>query len=282
MRNILFASLLLLSLQPASAQRKYNKPAESAPLNIIMVKVHGGMFDMGSDDEAADRKPAHNVTLKSYYIGAYEVTQEQWKLVMGNNPSTFVCDECPVTNISYADIQAYISKLNEMTGKHYRMPTEAEWEYAARGGDKEVLVKNRQHIAKGGVDEFMVSNPGTRVPEKTIEGKRYSGKKLPQDVAWYERNSYDHVHPIGRKKPNEIGVYDMCGNAEEWCNDWYLGNYGGRQPVENPQGPASGSAHVVRGGAYNNTASEITVTRRAAYLPGTKASSLGFRLAMDL
>ena len=281
MKKLLFAALVLLSVQPVTAQRKYNKTPGATPLSFYMVKVQGGQFDLGSDDEAADRKPAHTVTLKDYSIGAYEVTQEQWKLIMESNPSTFDCDECPVTNVSFTDIQTFIEKLNAKTGKHYRLPTEAEWEYAARGGNKEIFFKSRPHIAKGGVNEFLVSNPGNRVPEREIDGKKYSGKKLPQDVAWYERNSMDHVHPIGRKKANDLGIYDMSGNAEEWCNDWYVGNYGSKQAVENPKGPAGGSAHVVRGGSFSNTSSEITVTRRAAYLPGTKAASLGFRLVMD-
>jgi formylglycine-generating enzyme required for sulfatase activity len=114
-----------------------------------------------------------------------------------------------------------------------------------------------------------------------MTGKRYAGQRLPGEVAWFTRNSEDHVHPIGRKKANELGLYDMSGNVEEWVADWYAGNYGSKNDVANPSGPNGGNAHVVRGGGWANTGDEVTVTRRAAYVPNTKSSSLGFRLAMD-
>lgn len=277
---ILFSLLMLQSVQPASAQRKYDKTGD-APLNVDMIAVKGGSFDLGSDDEASDRKPAHNVALKDFSIGKYEVTQEQWTLVMGDNPSLFLCKDCPVNKVSYTDVQAFIAKLNTMTGKHYRLPTEAEWEYAARGGNHERLVKTRTSVARGGVNDLFASEEGLRRPDKEVDGKRYSGKKLAQEVAWYERNSRDRVHPIGRKRSNALGIHDMSGNVEEWCSDFYAISYGSKNAVENPQGPSSGNSHVVRGGAYNSSEAEVVVTRRAGYLPATKASSLGFRLAMD-
>ncbi len=281
MKCILSSVLMLCFFMPVTAQRKYNNSG-NAPLQLYMTQVGGGNFDLGSDDEATDRKPAHTVTVKDFSIGTYEVTQEQWKLVMGNNPSLYICEECPVTNISFADVQSFIEKLNTMTGKHYRLPTEAEWEYAARGGQKERLIKSTPNVAKGGVNELLVPNDGIRrVPDKELTGKKYSGKKLPQDVAWYARNSKDHIHPTGRKKSNELGIYDMSGNVEEWCADFYGKDYGSKQAVSNPQGPAGGNAHVVRGGSWSSSPSEITVTRRAAYVPKTKNNSLGFRVAMD-
>jgi len=130
MKSILSSLLLLCCLQPVTAQRKYYSTG-NAPLQFYTVKVAGGNFDLGSDDEATDRKPAHTVTLKDFYITTYEITQEQWKIVMGSNPSQYICEECPVTNVSYNDVQTFISKLSEMTGKTYRLPTEAEWEYGS-------------------------------------------------------------------------------------------------------------------------------------------------------
>ncbi len=280
MTRILSALFMIMFLQPAFAQRKYNKTADDQ-LQIYMVMVQGGSFDLGSDDEAADRKPAHTVKLKDYFISAYEVTQLQWRTIMGTNPSLYICDECPVCNVNYTDALSYIEKLNTRTGKHYRLPTEAEWEYAARGGKNEELVRSSHSVAPGGVNEFMVINHGSRVPEKTKDGKRYSGKKLAGDVAWYARNSEDHVHPVGRKKPNELGLYDMCGNVEEWCADFYATSYGSKGTAEDPKGPSSGRSHVIRGGSYKLNADEVGVTRRAAYLPDTRSISLGFRLAQD-
>ena len=278
MRQIAACILIVLTAQPVLAQRKYNKTSTEA-LPFYMTKVTGGSFDLGSDDEAADRKPAHTVKLKDFSIGTYEVTQHQWKAIMGNNPSQYKCDECPVTNVSFGEVQDFIEKLNTKTGRHYRLPTEAEWEYAARGGVKEELVKRFKGVARGGVNEFLISDRGERVPDREKEGKRFAGKKLAQDVAWYQRNSRDHVHCIGRKKPNEIGIYDMSGNVEEWVSDWYAKSYGSKNTVENPVGPSGGNSHVVRGGSCASSESELTVTRRAAYTPATKANSFGFRLA---
>jgi formylglycine-generating enzyme required for sulfatase activity len=285
MTRILSALFMLMLVQPAFAQRKINKTGDPAhaELQIYMVMVQGGNFDLGSDDEAADRRPAHTVKLHDYYMSAYEVTQLQWRTIMGTNPSRYICDECPVSSVTYTDALAFIEKLNTRTGKHYRLPTEAEWEYAARGGTHEELVKVNHNVARGGVNEFLVinQNQGTRVPDREKSGKKYSGKKLAGDVAWYERNSENHEHPIGRKKPNELGIYDMSGNVEEWCSDFYATTYGSKNTVEDPKGPSGGKSHVVRGGAYNMNVDEVGVTRRAGYLPNTKSMSLGFRLAED-
>ena len=279
-----FASLLmLLFLQPAMAQRKYNKTKD--PLQIITVKVQGGSFDLGSDDETEDRKPVHTVVLKDFSIGAYEVTQDQWAEIMGKNPSSYDCGQCPVTNVSWDEIQEFITKLNAKTGKHYRLPTEAEWEYAARGGMNEKLTWDKNHdnniVARGGVNEFLVTDDNRKIPAKDKKGKYYSGRNEPGTVAWFSRNAEDHVHPIGRKKPNALGLYDMSGNAEEWCSDFYATTYGSKNTVENPKGPDGGRSHVVRGGSWSSNAEEVGVTRRAAYLPNTKSNSLGFRLVED-
>ena len=281
MTRILTSLLLLVFLQPAMAQRKYNKTSTDS-LQIYMVKVQGGSFDLGSDNGAPDRKPDHTVKLKDFSIGAYEVTQRQWAIIMDDNPSgSYKCADCPVNNVSWTDIQSFIEKLNSATGKHYRLPTEAEWEYAARGGVTEVLVKDKT-TPRGGVNEFLISDKDVRRPAKDKEGKKWSGRSGgPQSVAWYQNNSQDHIHPVGHKQPNELGLYDMSGNVEEWCNDFYATSYGSKNTVENPQGPASGNSHVVRGGSFTDDADDVVVTRRAAYLPDTKAVSLGFRLAED-
>ena len=262
------------------AQRKYNRTS-TEPLPVYMTLVKGGSFDLGSNDEADDRKPAHTVKLKDFYIGTYEVSQHQYKEIMGTNPSLYQCNDCPVTDVNWNDAKSFIEKLNAKTGKHYRLPTEAEWEYAARCGQKEELVRTTASVAPGGVNEFMSTNPGKRVPDKMKEGRKYSGQRQAGEVAWYLRNSEDRIHRIGTKRPNELGIYDMSGNAEEWCNDIYAVTYGSKNTVENPQGPVAGVSHVVRGGSIASNLSELVVTRRAAYLPDTKASSLGFRLAED-
>jgi formylglycine-generating enzyme required for sulfatase activity len=272
---------MLLTLS-AAAQRKYNKTI-CGPLQIATVRVDGGYFDLGSDEDATDRKPAHTVKLNSFLMAQYEVKQAQWEAVMETNPSLHPCSECPVTNVSWDDAQAFIKKLNELTGKKYRLPTEAEWEYAARGGAHEELIKEgKSH--HGGANEFLVSerNHGKRIPDKELKGQRYAGRSAGiQSIAWYINNSGGRVHAVGRKQANELGIYDMNGNVEEWCSDWYARTYGSRDTVENPQGPDGGKSKVVRGGSMESTSDETTVTRRAAYLPATKARSLGFRLVEE-
>ena len=143
------------------------------------------------DSEAyGDESPVHSVTLSSYYMGETEVTQALWKAVMGNNPSRFKGDNLPVENVSWNDCQEFIRKLKQKTGKNFRLPTEAEWEYAARGGKK--------------------SN-----------GYKYSGSNNIGSVAWYDDNSSNQIHAVKGKRLNELGLYDMSGNVWEWCSDWY-------------------------------------------------------------
>ena len=259
MKKVVSLFTLLLLLQPSFA---HTKPAKKAsPTDIEMVAVQGGKFDMGSDDDQMDRRPAHTVTLKDFSIGKYEITERQWKAVMDSNPSVYTyCNDCPITNVSWNDIQAFLKKLNEKTGKHYRLPTEAEWEYAARGGAKEIMRKDK---------------------EDKLYGKKHSGKQLLQTIAWYDGNAKDHVHPVGRKKGNELELHDMTGNVEEWCNDWYGKDYVTKKDVTDPQGPDGGTSKVVRGGSWYSQANETSVTRRAAYLPDTKTMYLGFRVVDD-
>ena len=219
------------------------------PFEPEMVFVEGGTFQMGSELGDADEQPVHAVTLSSIYIGKYEVTQKQWLEVMGSNPSYFTnCDQCPVEYVSWNDVQDYIQRLNAQTGKQYRLPTEAEWEFAARGG---------------------------------LEGKGYvySGSNDLQEVGYFYDNSNGDIHGVGNKRPNELGIFDMSGNVWEWCNDWYEAY--GSNPVKNPQGPASGNARVLRGGGWYSDAQYCRSASRDWYNPDGRFNSLGFRLVLS-
>ncbi len=221
-------------------------------VSFEMVYVDGGTFIMGAADDdthANDRaKPAHQVTLDSYFIGKTVVTQALWKVVMGKNPSEFNNNlQNPVEKVSWKDCQKFIKKLNELTGKNFRLPTEAEWEYAARGG-------------------------------KWSNGYKYFGSNQLDAVAWYKSNSEGMTHPVGQKSPNELGLYDMNGNVMEWCQDWF-GIYSS-EPQTNPQGPSSGSERVYRGGSWLNHDIYFGVSRRAYSSSSTKSNYIGFRLAL--
>ena len=229
------------------------RPQHNLP-DIAMVYVSGGTFTMGATSEQgsdadSDEKPAHSVTLSGYYIGKYEVTQELWKAVMGSNPSSFKGDNLPVENVSWNDVQEFLRKLNAMTGKRYRLPTEAEWEFAARGGN-------------------------------SSRGYKYSGSNSIGSVAWYYGNSGNRTHAVGTKSPNELGIYDMSGNVYEWCQDWYSSSYYGSSPRTNPKGPNSGSYRVVRGGCWYYNSRICRVSFRDGYTPVVRNSYLGFRLAL--
>ena len=213
-----------------------------------MVFVEGGTFQMGSDTFSNREKPTHTVTLDSFYIGKYPVTQKQWRNIMGNNPARFKdCDDCPIELVSWNDVQDFLKKLNGKTGKEYRLPTEAEWEFAARGG-----TKTKKYI--------------------------YSGSNDSHEVAWHNENAGSKTHPVGQKKPNDLGIYDMSGNVWEWCNDWYDDDYYQKSPVLNPQGPEKGDDRVVRGGFFlsgNNLVCRVSYRLRLN--PSVIDSYLGFR-----
>ena len=227
------------------------RPQHNLP-EIAMVYVSGGTFTMGATSEQGSdandwEKPAHSVTLSGYYIGKYEVTQELWKAVMGSNPSDFKGDNLPVENVSWDDVQEFLRKLNAMTGKNYRLPTEAEWEFAARGGN-------------------------------SSRGYKYSGSNSLGSVAWYYDNSGSRTHAVGTKSPNELGIYDMSGNVWEWCQDWKGGYSSSSQ--RNPKGPNSGSLRVYRGGSWCYDARRCRVSIRDGNSPGLSIYYLGFRLAL--
>jgi len=216
-----------------------------------VVWVAGGTFTMGCTGEQGsdcydDEKPSHSVTVGSFNIGKYEVTQAQWKSVMDSNPSTFKgCDNCPVENVSWNDVQEFIKKLNSLTGKKYRLPKEAEWEFAARGG----------------------ASTGSATANK------YSGSDNVGSVAWYDGNSGSKTHPVGQKSPNELGIYDMSGNVWEWCSDWYKG-YPGSSGVSD----YTGSGRVDRGGGWFSGARYCRVSNRGYDDPGYRYYGLGFRM----
>ena len=215
-----------------------------------MIFVQGGTFQMGCRSYGCekDEKPVHKVSVSSFYIGKYEVTQGQWKAFMGNNPSSFSTgDNYPVENVSWNDVKEFISRINISTGKQYRLPTEAEWEFAARGGNKS--------------KEF-----------------NYSGSDKAVNVAWYKKNSFT-TQTVGMNSPNELGIYDMSGNVNEWCSDWY-DNYSKSSQI-NPTGPSSGSNRVYRGGSWSDDVRSLRVSNRNHNATDYHSNNIGFRLACD-
>ena len=216
-----------------------------------MVAVEGGTFMMGAseDDTEADNRevPAHEVTLSSFSIGQTEVTQALWQAVMGSNPSHFLDIVSPVETVTWDDCQTFITNLNQITGRNFRLPTEAEWEFAARGG-------------------------------KLGQGYKYAGGNTIGDVAWYYGNSRSSTHAVATKAPNELGLYDMSGNVWEWCQDIY-GKYSS-QPQTNPTGAATGAFRVFRGGCWVLPATSSRVSLRVNNMPTTTSAYLGLRLAL--
>lgn len=223
-------------------------------VSFKMVKIEGSIFRMGSDgvlfEVVENETPSHNVSLSDYYIGETEVTQELWVAVMGNNPSAqnhAESNTCPVENVSWDDCQMFIDSLNAITGRVFSLPTEAQWEYAARDGIK--------------LSEYL-----------------FSGSDNIQKVCWYSGNT-PSSRSVKGKEPNKIGLYDMSGNVAEWCNDWY-GMYSGSFQ-EDPIGHHSGTKRVIRGGGWTSSEKDCRNTARDCQTPDFKNSSLGFRLALS-
>ena len=245
---------------------------------IAMVYVEGGTFTMGLTPEQGriqdsyDKflKPVHRVTLDGFYIGKYEVTQAQWTAVMGTSvvqqrDSTDpdrglygVGDNYPMYYVNWDEAQAFCQKLSEMTGKTYRLPTEAEWEYAARGGHK-------------------------------ADSTKYAGSDSVDAVSWYYNNSYElgeqhpdyGTHTVGLKQPNGLGLYDMGGNVWEWCSDWYSDDYYAQSPSANPQGPSDGTFRVCRGGSWNFHKASCQVAFRSSGTPSGRGAIMGFRVVCE-
>lgn len=225
-------------------------------LSFRMMPVEGGSFTMGCTHPKgekhtyADELPTHKVTVNGFYIGQFEVTQGLWHAVMGENPSKWVGnDSLPVEQVSWNDVQIFIARLSQITGYRFRLPTEAEWEFAARGGNK----------------SHNTPYPGTR--------------SQVWESCWFVLNSQGHSHPVGQLKPNELGLYDMGGNVMEWCSDWMTAYTA--QPQNCPQGPRTGENRILRGGCFNSTSSSCSVFERGWYLPDYGYSFFGFRLVLD-
>jgi formylglycine-generating enzyme required for sulfatase activity len=218
------------------------------------VFVKGGCFRMGDlyADGSPDERPVHEVCVDDFYLGKYEVTQGEWHKLMGENPAHFArCGErCPVETVDLHDVDRFLQKLNKMTEKNYRLPTEAEWEYAARSGGKK---------------------------------EKWSGtgnEQALKDVAVYLGNSKGKTRPVGKKRPNSLGIYDMSGNVWEWVNDYYDGNYYARSPRRNPPGPVAGTSFIQRGGAWNSQPFDLRATRRIRGKDGNRSINTGFRVAL--
>lgn len=278
MRNLIIALLMALSLSATaqgiirhdtpkpqrqqttkkSAAKQAAKPAPKAadPIKKLysdMVYVEGGTFTMGAkaDENYWDVEhawPAHQVTVSGFYLCRYETTQALWQKVMGKNPSEYRGANHPVESVSWNDIQKFIRKLNALTGKHYRLPTEAEWEWAARGG-------------------------------KRSQGYRYSGSNNIDEVAWYKRNTHDRHMPVGTKRPNELGLYDMSGNVFEFCGDGYAPYTSDVQ--NNPCPAAADGDHPIRGGSFVDDEDNCRCSYRHGQSPIFSHNRYGFRLAMS-
>jgi formylglycine-generating enzyme required for sulfatase activity len=223
-------------------------------LDLEMVPITGGTFQMGSTDGGSDEEPVHSVTLSDFEISKYPVTQKLWRDIMGVDPPKLRfkgCDQCPVERVSWDDVQEFLKKLNARTGKTYRLPTEAEWEYAARGGNQS-------------------------------QGYEYSGSNDLKEVGWYRENAGGKTHPAGRLKPNELELYDMSGNVWEWCSDWYGSDYYKNSPLSNPAGPDIGLVRVFRGGSWGSDPQYCRVAYRSYGTPSDRDSNVGFRLARTI
>lgn len=211
-----------------------------------MIYVGGGTYTMGCTGEQGgncydSERPAHSVTVGGFYMGQTEVTQALWKAVMGSNPSRWEGNTLPVENVSYNDVKDFIGRLNSMTGKNFRLPTEEEWEFAARGG-------NSSH------------------------GYKYSGSDNVGSVAWYKDTSNGKTHPVAQKQANELGLYDMSGNVCERCSSLWCSDYNSAR---------SGSSRVGRGGGWNLSARFCRVSNRGEDAPSGRYSNLGFRLSVS-
>ena len=243
--------LLIVLLTCAAGVSVSAQNGHDTIMGPAMILVEGGAFKMGSDTGLKNERPAHTVTLKSFYIGQYEVTQKLWQTVMGDNPAAFKgCDDCPVEQVTPELIQAFLEKLNKLTGKLYRLPTEAEWEYAALGGNKS-------------------------------KGYKYSGSNNLDEVAWYENNAGSKTHPVGQKRPNELGIYDMSGNVWEICADWFDNSYYKKAPATQPLNDKKAPHKVVRGGSWRSPWQRCYSKARNRNIADHHKQNGGFRLAIE-
>lgn len=250
---VLLCLLLIFTIAGAkSIKGDYKDPFTG----IKFVYVKGDCYEMGDSygDGESDERPVHRVCLNDFYMGIYEVTQGQWERLMGNNPSHFKKGgDYPVDNVSWYHVQAFIERLNQKTGKAYRLPTEAEWEYAAR--------------SRGRRDKWS----GT------------SSESELEIYAWYGKNSGESSHPVGEKRPNKLGLYDMSGNVWEWCSDYYREDYYSQSQRDNPTGPDRGEFRVLRGGSFLFKSSFARTSFRAGFTPSSPHNHFfGFRLVLPV
>lgn len=229
--------------------RNYTDPVTG----MEFVWVQGGCFQMGDTFDSGlyyneNEKPVHKVCVDGFWIGKTEVTQGQWRKIMSSNPSYFKKgDNYPIESVSWVDCQAFIKKMNSQSGKKFRLPYEAEWEYAARSGGK---------------------------------SENYAGGSDIGQVAWYSENSGNEPQPVGGKSPNGLELYDMSGNVFEWCEDWYGKNYYSNSPQDNPHGPSEGTHRILRGGSWMDVPSDVRNSFRFRGQPGGRDNYLGFRLVL--
>jgi formylglycine-generating enzyme required for sulfatase activity len=262
------------SATPVAKTEPYTPPKREEPTRIEPTKpkmkefmdlpfadmayIEGGTFQMGSNE---DEKPVHSVMVSSFYMSKYEITQRQWERVMGSNPSYFKdCTDCPVEQVSWEDVQEFLKKLNDRTGGEYRLPTEAEWEYAAGGGS-------------GNRTKYAGTNEVGRLQEygNFCDGNcEYSWKEASQN------DGYKNTAPVGKYEPNVLGLYDMSGNVYEWCSDWY-GNYTS-EPLTNPTGPTNGTNRMIRGGSWYYFPTLSRVVLRSYRTPSHRSHFVGFRI----
>jgi len=215
---------------------------------IEMICVEGGSFIMGNDEDHDN--PKHRVLLSKFHISKYLITQALWTAIMGYNPSLYTKNtaEHPVDNVSWYETQKFIGRLNKITNNWYRLPTEAEWEYAAKGG-----IKSKEY--------------------------KYAGSNNLDEVAWHFGNSNEKPQAVGGKKPNELGIFDMNGNVYEWCDDWYARDYY-YNPGYDPTGPEEGTERVNRGGSWFNHANDFSIAERGHVNPTYAFNTIGFRLVI--
>jgi formylglycine-generating enzyme required for sulfatase activity len=248
-RSLILIQLVTMFIPVSISAAEAPKPNLPATVNIPLVSVPGGCFKMGDTfgDGFENEKPVHDVCLSDFMISKFEITQGQWKQIMGNNPAYFkICgDDCPIENVNWDDVQEFISRLNKASGKEYRLPTEAEWEYACRSGGK---------------------------------SEKFCGGNDVMEVAWYFSTAGDRTHPGGMKRANGLGIFDMSGNVWELVNDWYDDKYPGIK--DNPQGPATGTSHVIRGGGWYVLPRNVRGATRSFVTPTFRGSDVGFRLVM--
>lgn len=266
-KNILFNMMCLMALSTNIVVAQQDFTESAFGINMRMVYVEGGTFTMGCTSEQGgecgnDESPNRQTTVSSYYIGMLEVTQSQWEKVMGTSiyqqrdkansswpwPLRGAGPDYPMYYVSWEEAKEFCARLSRQTGKNYTLPTEAEWEYAARGGNKQ-------------------------------EGTKYSGGWSVDDVAWYDGNSSSSTHPCGTKRANALGIYDMSGNVYEWCEDWYANQYL-QYDNNNPKGASSGSYRVLRGGGWGDYAKDCRVAFRNNNTPSNRYSTCGFRVVL--